>query len=131
MKSSLTQLDLQLYTSEIVSLESGDEWTLHCHTGDLWLTAEGHIQDLWLGKGRSVDLSGMRRLVITAENPDVATRVTLSSSAASPVMPAHRVNGAPARSERISTRDVLRAYIASVRNALERWLGFTGPRLAK
>ena len=47
MKATLTQTALDLAARAVCSIGDFQGGTVHCLRGRLWITAEGHAQDVW------------------------------------------------------------------------------------
>lgn len=66
MKTKLTQNTIDLGTGKVVSLPDGKDWTISCIAGRLWLTAEGHVQDVILAAGQSLTLRDAGHVIVEA-----------------------------------------------------------------
>lgn len=67
MKATLTQTALDLAARAVCSIGDFQGGTVHCLRGRLWVTAEGHAQDVWLTPGMTLTLPDPGKVVIQAD----------------------------------------------------------------
>lgn len=69
-----TRLDLDRH--DLVELCAPGRHTLHCESGEVWITFDGSREDVVLAAGASLDLDGRRGVVVSALRP---ARLSLSA----------------------------------------------------
>ncbi|MCZ4305531.1 DUF2917 domain-containing protein [Zoogloeaceae bacterium G21618-S1] len=67
MKATLTQHPEDLAANTVRSIDDFQGGTVHCLRGRLWITAEGHAQDVWLTPGMRLTLPDPGKVVIQAD----------------------------------------------------------------
>lgn len=85
MKATLTQAPQDLAAGSLHSITDFQGGVVRCLSGRLWITAEGHAQDVWLTAGGTLALSDPGKVVIQA---DIDSRFALVAPAQRPTLAA-------------------------------------------
>lgn len=75
MKATLTQTAHDLVAGAVCSIGDFQGGTVHCLRGRLWVTAEGHAQDVWLTPGMTLTLPDPGKVVIQADADSTLTLI--------------------------------------------------------
>ncbi|MBT0961216.1 DUF2917 domain-containing protein [Denitromonas iodatirespirans] len=67
MKATLTQTPQDLAAGSLRSITDFQGGSVRCLRGRLWITAEGHAQDVWLTAGGTLALPDPGKVVIQAD----------------------------------------------------------------
>ncbi|WP_186301413.1 DUF2917 domain-containing protein [Denitromonas halophila] len=76
MKATLTQHPEDLAANAVRSIDDFQGGTVHRLRGRLWITAEGHAQDVWLTPGMRLTLPDPGKLVIQADADSTLSLIT-------------------------------------------------------
>jgi hypothetical protein len=64
---------LELGLRELVIIDNASDQTIHCESGELWITQDGDRRDIILPEGKSWRIDADGPLVVSALQPAVAT----------------------------------------------------------